>query len=92
MTLEIRIYGKVQGVWFRASAKDEALRLRLTGKVWNEPDGSVGVLVQGDAESIQSFIDWCKQGPPLARVQEVQGAEVVTTEVFTGFDITGKPR
>lgn len=87
MTFEIKISGKVQGVWFRASAKDQAISLGLKGKAWNEPDGRVGIIVQGDRTQIDSFIEWCKEGPPLARVHEVQGVELQTNQVYHGFEI-----
>ncbi len=86
-TYHLRITGKVQGVWFRASAKDKALSLQLRGKVWNEPDDAVGALVQGQEENVQAFIEWCKVGPPLAKVEEVLVMEDVLDVVFTTFEI-----
>ncbi|MBK9981736.1 MAG: acylphosphatase [Saprospiraceae bacterium] len=70
-TVKIQITGKVQGVWFRASAKDEALLIGLKGKIWNNPDGSVGAIVQGDMDNINLFIEWCWKGPGLAKVENV---------------------
>ena len=68
---KLHISGKVQGVWYRASAKDKAISLGLTGKVWNEKDGSVGAIVQGPVNKILEFIDWCKKGPQLSQVENV---------------------
>ena len=89
-TYHLRITGKVQGVWYRASAKDQALSLGLKGKVWNEPDGAVGVLVQGDDDQIKRFIEWCKEGPMLAEVNEVIVSEQVMHEIFPSFEIVRK--
>jgi acylphosphatase len=86
-TYELRITGKVQGVWYRASAKDEAIQLGLRGEVWNNKDDSVGVIVQGDEDVIQKFIAWCKKGPPLARVDEVKVTEVHDRKLYTRFEI-----
>ena len=89
-TYHLHITGKVQGVWYRASAKDKALSLGLKGKVWNEPDGTVGALVQGPDDLVTQFIAWCKEGPILAEVNDVAVSEQPMTESFTGFEITRK--
>ncbi len=86
-TYRLHITGKVQGVWYRASAKDRALALGLKGKVWNESDGAVGALVQGPEEIVSEFIEWCKEGPMLAEVNEVGVSVQPMTEVFQGFEI-----
>jgi acylphosphatase len=64
----IRVSGKVQGVFFRASTRDEANRLGLSGRVRNEQDGSVYIEAEGDAAVLTHFIDWCRKGPPRAQV------------------------
>ena len=87
-TVLLRISGKVQGVWYRASAKDAALGIGLKGKIWNEQDGNVGAIVQGTREQIDAFVRWCKEGPPLARVEDVQVENVNTEEIFNSFEIT----
>ena len=89
-TYHLHITGKVQGVWYRASAKDKALALGLKGKVWNEPDGTVGALVQGPDDLVSEFIEWCKEGPMLAEVNDVVVSEQPMTESYTGFEITRK--
>lgn len=67
----IKIFGKVQGVFFRYSAKDNADELNIKGFVKNESDGSVYIEAEGEGENIDTFIDWCKQGPQGAQVQRV---------------------
>jgi acylphosphatase len=86
-TYRLHITGKVQGVWYRASAKDKAISLSLKGKVWNEPDGAVGALVQGPEDVVSEFIEWCKEGPMLAEVKEVIVSVETMTEVFQSFEI-----
>ena len=68
----IRVSGKVQGVFYRASTADEAISLGLYGFVRNESDGSVYVEVEGDEQNINQLIAWCKQGPPRAVVSAVE--------------------
>jgi len=82
----IRVSGKVQGVFFRASTKETADRLAVTGLVRNEPDGSVYVEVEGDEPTIGSFVDWCKKGPPRARVVTFV-IEEVEPKGYVGFII-----
>lgn len=67
----IKIFGKVQGVFFRYSAKDSADALNIKGFVKNESDGSVYIEAEGEGEHMDTFIDWCKQGPEEAKVQKV---------------------
>ena len=81
----IKVIGKVQGVFFRASAKQEADKLNIHGIVRNENDGSVSIIATGDEENLDRFITWCKQGPPFARVDrcEVTAIPFQHFEVFT---------
>ena len=90
ITVSLRISGKVQGVWYRASAKDAALGIGIKGKVWNERNGDVGAVAQGTREQIDAFVKWCKEGPPLAKVQDVKVENVNTAEIFDSFEITRK--
>jgi acylphosphatase len=65
------VSGKVQGVFFRASARNEALRLGLQGHARNLADGSVEVVASGDDMAMDQLEQWLRQGPPAARVDEV---------------------
>jgi len=80
------VRGRVQGVFFRASAKKEARRLGLAGFARNLPDGSVEVEVEGDDEAVAQMVQWLRSGPEQA---VVAGAEVtsVTPTGDTGFAI-----
>ena len=68
----LSITGKVQGVFYRASAKDKALSLGLQGFAKNEHDGSVSIEVEGEEININAFTDWCRVGPRMADVVEVK--------------------
>jgi len=65
------ISGMVQGVFFRASARDEARRLGLTGWVRNRHDGKVEAVAEGARDRVEAFVSWCRKGPPSARVRDV---------------------
>ncbi|GLQ92214.1 acylphosphatase [Dyella acidisoli] len=65
------VSGKVQGVFFRASARNEAMRLGLHGHARNLSDGRVEVIASGSAEALHQLEQWLWQGPPAARVDEV---------------------
>ncbi|QEC51034.1 acylphosphatase [Anseongella ginsenosidimutans] len=80
--LNIRITGKVQGVWFRDSTKAVANQLGITGFVRNEPDGSVYAEAEGIPLNLDQFLEWCHEGPERASVENV---EVQESEVLQGF-------
>lgn len=73
--VDLRISGTVQGVWYRRSAVDEALRLGVTGFARNEPDGTVRVEAEGTRAAIDRFIVWCRIGPSRAQVEQVRISE-----------------
>lgn len=77
----IKIYGLVQGVFFRASANEQADKLGLTGFAQNEPDGSVYIEAEGEKENLDKFIKWCNIGPTMAQVEKV----VVTEDKLKNF-------
>jgi acylphosphatase len=69
------VSGRVQGVAFRQSAVDEAERVGgLSGWVKNLPDGRVELLVEGDRPRVEAMVGWCRRGPRLARVEDLQVA------------------
>jgi acylphosphatase len=82
-TLHLDIRGRVQGVWFRESMRREAEALGVSGWVRNAADGSVEAVIQGDDASVARLVDWCRHGPPLARVDHVEVSE--TSGEFNGF-------
>lgn len=82
----IKVSGKVQGVFFRASTKDQADTLGILGFVRNEPDGSVFIEAEGEEGTLHRFIAWCKQGPRQARVDQCQVSEKEISG-FKAFDV-----
>ena len=82
----IRVSGRVQGVFYRASTMDTARRLGITGWVRNEPDGSVYLEAEGTKAQLDQLMGWCNQGPAYAEVTSVnfQEGEIIG---FEGFDI-----
>ncbi|AIR01985.1 acylphosphatase [Pluralibacter gergoviae] len=82
------VYGRVQGVGFRYSTRQEALRLGLTGYARNLDDGSVEVLACGGAEEVEKLLSWLKAGGPRsARVDKVVTEPRQAGDIPTGFDI-----
>ena len=68
----LRIHGKVQGVFFRESARAEAEARELAGWIRNNPDGTVEALVEGPHAAVDGFTDWCRHGPPSAQVAQLE--------------------
>ncbi|TVR81215.1 MAG: acylphosphatase [Saprospirales bacterium] len=85
-TIEVKVFGKVQGVWFRASAKEQADKKGLSGYVMNLPDGSVNAIVSGQTEALDELLEWFQRGSSEARVSEVKVREL-PYEPFDGFEI-----
>ncbi len=67
----IRVKGKVQGVAFRAYARDKANQLSISGYARNMPDGSVLLETEGSVDDLSDFYNWCKKGPMWARVDHI---------------------
>jgi acylphosphatase len=84
-----RIEGRVQGVAFRAWTQQRARALGLDGWVRNEPDGSVLVQLQGDAESVADMVEALHDGPGHARVTRVSTERAEPDVTRPGFHITG---
>lgn len=83
----LRIHGKVQGVFFRESARSEATARGLTGWVKNLSDGTVEALVEGEGAAVDGFTDWCRHGPPSARVTQVDVHPEAARGDFTSFAV-----
>jgi len=85
-SLELLIIGQVQGVNFRATAKEKAEEVGVTGWVANNADGTVIVHAEGPDQPLQDFIDWCRVGPTSAHVVSVTSKEA-SPEQSSSFDI-----
>ena len=77
--------GRVQGVFFRAETHRMAASLGLAGWVSNALDGSVEAVFEGDADDVEKAVEWCRQGPPGARVDslDVSREEPMGERVFS---------
>jgi acylphosphatase len=83
----IRVRGKVQGVYFRASTAELAIALSLCGCAENLRDGSVLVLAAGSLQALAKLVTWLQVGPPMARVDavEVEDIDPATQQWPVGF-------
>jgi acylphosphatase len=81
------IAGRVQGVWFRASTKEKADALGLTGWVKNTTRGDVEAVFEGEEGAVREMLDWCWRGPPLAKVTAVKETRKPFTGVFSEFSV-----
>ncbi len=82
------VHGRVQGVWFRESARRRAEELGVAGWVRNRPDGAVEAELEGPAEHVEVLVDWFRHGPSAARVECVELDEV-TPVGAAGFVVAG---
>ncbi len=82
------VSGRVQGVYFRASTRNQALRLGLVGYVKNLPDGRVEVQASGEAAAVDALATWLWQGPPAAQVTDVNTQAVTVTSEYQSDFLT----
>ncbi len=85
--VRLRITGRVQGVWYRGATEAEARRLGVDGWVRNLPDGSVEALIEGEPTAVRALADWCRTGPPGARVRDVAASSEPVGDDLTGFRV-----
>lgn len=78
----IRVRGRVQGVFFRHSAREKARELNITGFARNEEDGSVYIEAEGEEKALERFVAWCHNGPELA---QVEGVDVLYSDDIKNF-------
>ena len=86
MRYRINVKGKVQGVFYRASTQAKAKELGLNGWVANKEDGSVLIEAEGEEQKLDKLLEWCRQGPGAAIVNEVDFEEIEPT-ALSGFEI-----
>lgn len=85
--MHVIVRGRVQGVNFRWATLREAQAQNLTGWVKNKEDGSVEILAEGAEEALALFRDWCRKGPPAARVASCEIREEPYAGIFPSFEI-----
>lgn len=83
----IRVYGRVQGVGFRAWTVARARELAISGYVMNEPDGTVLIEAEGSEEALKRLVELCHRGPPAAIVERVDVSWVEPRGDLKGFRI-----
>ena len=87
-TARFLVEGRVQGVFFRAGTREQALALGLAGYARNLADGRVEVLAAGDGHAIEALAQWLEDGPPRARVDAVLREDAAEPETPSGaFEI-----
>jgi acylphosphatase len=85
--LRLWVSGRVQGVFFRGAAVDEARTLALTGWVRNLIDGRVEIVAEGRRPALSALLAWAHQGPPAARVTRVEEEWAQFRGEFRAFDV-----
>ena len=85
-SVRVTISGRVQGVFFRASCAELARDLGLAGSVRNLRDGRLSATFQGPEDAVDRMLAWCREGPPMARVDALE-VEDVPASVTTGFRV-----
>lgn len=82
-TFSIIISGKVQGVFFRQSTKEKAISFGIKGKVSNLENGDVEIIATGTKDQLDKLKDWCRIGPPRAKVEQVRFHELPVQQFDT---------
>lgn len=85
--LNLKIYGRVQGVFYRAHAQEVARERGLTGYARNEADGSVWIEAEGPEPVLEKFLEWAKRGPDRAQVDRVEVSFSDELKNFPSFTI-----
>lgn len=85
--LNIKVTGKVQGVYFRATAKAVADQLGIKGFVLNQKDGSVYIEAEGDNFALDSLLEFCHEGPDRAEVEQVEVEKSDEIKGFKNFEV-----
>ena len=84
---QIKVSGRVQGVWFRKSTQQKALELGLKGWVQNEADGAVLIEAAGEEAAMLEFVQWCRKGPPMAHVDQLSAHPASPNTLPHDFEI-----
>lgn len=87
--IQIFVTGKVQGVGYRLYIATKAQNLGITGWIKNNSDGSVEGVFEGEEDLLKKIIEWCKEGPPFAQVDNVEVYSYSYNGTFKDFKIMG---
>lgn len=80
--IRIEVFGRVQGVYFRANTCQKAMELGINGRVKNQDNGSVEIIAEGEEDLLEELINCCHKGPVLAKVSSV----IITSILPQGFN------
>ena len=80
------VSGRVQGVYFRATTRDEAREAGVDGRVRNLPDDRVEAVFEGPEDAVESMVEFCQEGSPAAEVTDVE-VEYAEPEGIEGFEV-----
>lgn len=86
-SLQIKVHGRVQGVGFRYSTVQAAVKSGITGWVRNDWDGNVSIYCEGDSMSVDTFVSWCRKGPALSHVSSMDITDVPYQGLYDSFKI-----
>ncbi len=86
-TVRLEVFGRVQGVFFRATTRKQARKHGVRGWVRNRRDGSVEAVLQGPEDKVEEMVEWAHQGSSAARVDRVERSAVEDGERFQGFEV-----
>lgn len=87
LRMSVVVHGRVQGVSFRHYTAVRARELGVAGWVGNLPDGTVAGEFEGDERAVRSLVEWCRTGPPAARVERLDVRLGLFSAEFSGFEI-----
>ncbi len=85
--VHLLVTGRVQGVWYRASTREQACSLGLVGWVRNLRDGRVEIVAEGSRELLESLVEWAHEGPPSAQVEDVASRWSEASLQFADFEV-----
>lgn len=87
VTRRVVVRGRVQGVFFRASTRREAVERGVAGWVRNRDDGAVEALFEGEPEAVEAMIEWCRSGPDGAAVEDMDVSLGERSDGLDGFEV-----
>ena len=90
--VHVIVSGRVQGVYYRSYAVDEARELGIRGWVRNTSSGDVEAVFEGEQDAVEKMVDWCWRGSPPSRVDSVEVTWEDATGEYEGFDVIYKHR
>jgi protein-L-isoaspartate(D-aspartate) O-methyltransferase len=86
-SVDVKVSGAVQGVYYRTAARREGALRGLRGWVRNQSDGSVALHLEGSSDAVDAMLDWCREGPPAARVSRLVVGDAPADESLHGFEV-----